>query len=332
MYDPCKHCGKTNHLERNCFKEKRLMAKAKKKTSHDSQIALCAYVVLPNNSSSNVDSSNVEWIMDSGAFKHMTGNASLFTSYDNRKHISQKVSIGDGKQLSVIGSGNVNVTNGQLEDVFHVEHMPINLLSIYHACQKGFKFEAWPDKYVLKDINQNFKVVSSGPVDHTTGLYKFAGFNSTKRQSFYSYVSHADEKSKLWHERLGHLNYGKMQLLTKMVHGLPHISSTNGVCEGCVLGKHHREMFEKGKAWHAKEPLQLIHSDICGPLEVPSLSYAIYFLTFIDDFNRKSWVYFFKHKSETFFKFQLFKSLVENKSGKNIKTLRTDNWGEFIKK
>ena len=45
-----------------------------------------------------------------------------------------------------------------------------------------------------------------------------------------------------------------MQLLTKMVHVLPHISSTNGVCEGYVLGKHHREMFEKGKAWHAKEP------------------------------------------------------------------------------
>ena len=145
---------------------------------------------------------------------------------------------------------------------------------------KRFKFEAWPDKYVLKDINQNFKVVSYGPVDHTVGLYKFVGFNSTKRQPFYSYVSHADEQSKLWHERLGHLNYGKMQLLTKMVHGLPHISSTYVVCEGCVLGKHHREMFEKGKAWCAKEPLQLIHSDICGPLEVPSLSRTVYFLTF----------------------------------------------------
>ena len=47
-------------------------------------------------------------------------------------------------------------------------------------------------------------------MDHTVGLYKFVGFNSTKRQPFYSYVSHADELSKLWHERLGHLNYGKM--------------------------------------------------------------------------------------------------------------------------
>ena len=71
-----------------------------------------------------------------------------------------------------------------MEDVFHVEHLPINLLSIYRACQKGFKFEAWHDKYVLKDINQNFKVVSSSSVDHTPGLYKFVGFNSTKRQPF----------------------------------------------------------------------------------------------------------------------------------------------------
>ena len=73
------------------------MAKAKKKTSHYSQVNLCASVVFPNNSSSSV-----EWIMDSGASKHMTGDASLFTFYDNHKHISQKVSIGDGKQLSII--------------------------------------------------------------------------------------------------------------------------------------------------------------------------------------------------------------------------------------
>ena len=73
-----------------------------------------------------------------------------------------------------------------------------------------------------------------------------------------------------------------------MVLGLPSISSTKGVCEGCFLGKHHMEMFEKGQAWHAKEQLQLIHSDICGPLETPSLSHVIYFLTFIDDYSRNS--------------------------------------------
>ena len=86
--------------------------------------------------------------------------------------------------------------------------------------------------------------------------------------------------------RLGHLNYGKMQIFYKMVLGLPSISSTKGVCEGCVLGKHHKEMFDKSKSWHAKEPLQLIHTYICGPLETP-LSHTVYFLTFIVDYSRK---------------------------------------------
>jgi len=72
-------------------------------------------------------------------------------------------------------------------------------------------------------------------------------FNQLKNQPFYSYVVHVYEESKLWHERLGHLNYGKMKMLSKMVLGLPSIPSTKGVYEVCVLGKDHMEMFEKGK-------------------------------------------------------------------------------------
>jgi len=177
--------------------------------------------------------------MDHGASKHMAGNASLFSTYDTNNHTYQKVSICDGKQISVVGSGNVNVSNGTLEDVLHVKDMPINLFYVYRACQNGYKFEAWPDKYVLKDINNNFKVVSSDPIDHEPSLYKFIGFYSTKNQHFYSYVAHANAISKLYHKILGHLNYGKMQVLSKNVVGLPNISSSKGVCEGCVLGKHH---------------------------------------------------------------------------------------------
>lgn len=148
----------------------------------------------------------------------------------------------------------------------------------------------------------------------------------------YSYVAHGDELSKLWHEILGHFNYGKMKILTKIVHGLPNISYAIGIFEGCVLRKHHKGIFDKGKSWHAKEPSQWIHSDICGPLEVPSISNEIHFLTFIDDISRKYWVYFLKNKSETIVKFQEFKSMVENASGKNIKTLWSANGVEFVKK
>jgi len=177
--------------------------------------------------------------MDFGASNHMSRTASLFSSYYTHKHTSQKFSIGDGKQLSVIGSRNVKVPNGTLEYVFHVQGMPINFLSIYRACQKGYKFEEWIDKYVLKDIKYNFKGVSSDPIDHDSSLHKFIGFHLIKSQHFYSYVAYADEQSKLWKETLGHLNYGKMQMLSKMVLVLPSISSTKGVFESFVLGKHH---------------------------------------------------------------------------------------------
>jgi len=62
------------------------------------------------------------------------------------------------------------------------------------------------------------------------------------------------------------------------------------------------------------------------------LSHVVYFLTFIDDFTLKTWVYFLKYKSENFGKFQEFKAMVENESNKKIKALRTDNGREFIKK
>jgi len=152
--------------------------------------------------------------MDSSASNHMYGIASLFSSYDIHKHTSQKISIGDDKQLSVVGSSNVKVLNGTLEDVFHVHSISINFFSIYCVRQKGYTFEAWIDKYVLKDIKHNFKVVYFGLVDHDYSLYTFTSFHSTKTQSFYSYVAHVDEKSKLWNEVLYHLNYGKMKMLS----------------------------------------------------------------------------------------------------------------------
>ena len=135
VYDPCKHCGKTNHLGKNYFKVKRLMAKAKKKT-RDSQVALCASIVFPNNSSSNM-----EWIMDSGASKHMIGDASLFTSYDNCKHISQKVSIGDGKQLYVIGSDNVMLLMVNWKMFFMFNTFPLTYFLFIVLVKKGLNLK-----------------------------------------------------------------------------------------------------------------------------------------------------------------------------------------------
>jgi hypothetical protein len=71
-----------------------------------------------------------------------------------------------------------------------------------------------------------------------------------------------------------------------MVTGLPLVSCRDGVYAGCVLDKHHRDNFDKRASWHASGPLQLVHSDLCGPLSSPSISRCKYFLTFIDEFSK----------------------------------------------
>ena len=81
------------------------------------------------------------------------------------------------------------------------------------------------------------------------------------------------------------------------------------------LEKHHRDNFDKRASWHASFPLELVHSDLCGSLPSASVSSFKYFLTVIDEYSRRTWVYFIKPKSEVFNMFLAYKALVEKQSG-----------------
>jgi hypothetical protein len=82
----------------------------------------------------------------------------------------------------------------------------------------------------------------------------------------------------------------------------------------------------------ATKPLEIVHSDVCGPMRTTSLGGARYFVTYIDDFSRKVWVYLLKSKGECLEKFKEFKALVETQSEHKIKVFRSDNGGEYISK
>ena len=82
----------------------------------------------------------------------------------------------------------------------------------------------------------------------------------------------------------------------------------------------------------AREPLELIHSDVCGPFNPPSFSKNRYFLLFIDDFSCKTWVYFLKEKSQVFECFKKFKAQVEKETKYQIKAIRSDRGGEYNSK
>lgn len=141
----------------------------------------------------------------------------------------------------------------------------------------------------------------------------------------------SSELTYLWHQRYGHLNHKglKTPQTKKMVRGLPQLEASSVTCAYCFIGKQHRNPIPKKSEWHASKVLELIHADICGPIEPVSSSGKRYLLCFIDDYSQKGWVYFLFEKSEALECFKTFKKLVEKEAEESVKCLRTDRGGEF---
>ena len=102
-------------------------------------------------------------------------------------------------------------------------------------------------------------------------------------------------------------------------------------CKNCIFGKAHKSKFPKG-VHMSKQPLHYMHADLWGPVQVPSLSGGRYFMSVIDDYSRKVWIYILKTKDEALEKFKIWKTLVETQSGFKVKCLRTDNGLELYNK
>ena len=113
------------------------------------------------------------------------------------------------------------------------------------------------------------------------------------------------------------------------VHGLPVLRFPKQPCIGCQIGKQTQTKMPKEATFQATEILQLVHSDVCGPFRTSSLGGARYFVTFIDDFSRKTWIYFIANKSQVLTKFRHLVNLLKTSTGKLIQTLRSDNGGEY---
>lgn len=174
-------------------------------------------------------------------------------------------------------------------------------------------------------MKDKYKVISTGT--RVGGLYKL----DVTRKSHQALASTTMSTIDLWHQRYGHLNHKYLMLLQKntMVEGLPILKNDYVECEACVLGKQHREEFPIHKEKRQREILELIHTDVCGPMQTRSIGGAWYFLIFVDDRSRYTWVYFIRKKSDVFEYFKEFKNMVEKQTGNYIKILRSDQGGEF---
>jgi hypothetical protein len=101
-----------------------------------------------------------------------------------------------------------------------------------------------------------------------------------------------------------------------MVEGMSYCSLDFDFYKHHIYGKQNRVRFPSG-AMREKGILQLVHSDIFGLVSVPSLGKYVYYVSFIDEFSRNTWIYFLRKKYEFFDKFKEFKDLVENQTEKS---------------
>jgi transposase InsO family protein len=158
------------------------------------------------------------------------------------------------------------------------------------------------------------------------GLYKLKVHPKTA-------ITHAIENScELWNRILAYINYKALPYICKVVIGLPELKGDQeGICNRCAQGKNIKNPFPKRDS-KAEGVLELIHSNVCGPMPSSSISGYVYYVSFIDDYSRKTWIYLLKSKDEVFNKFKELKVLIENLFERKIKILRSNNGGEYTSK
>jgi hypothetical protein len=269
------------------------------------------------------------WIIDSGDSRHMIGDQARLSNL-NEKKTSYKVELGDKNTYPVEGIGQASVklktgNNFHLRNVLYVPSLENNIVSISFLEDKGNIIDFVDGK------------VLSWPRDSSIENARVIG---TREGRLYRLLEKNDEApvhdevnpNEIWNRRYDHINYQALPFLKKKVEGIPELQSTlEGIFKGCALGKNIKKPFSRSNN-RSKEILDLIHLDVCGLMLVKYLGGYLYYLIFIYHYLRKTWLYLLKTKDEVFNKFQEFKAEIENLTNKKIKTLRTDNGGEYTSK
>jgi hypothetical protein len=312
-YTPrCYNCNNYGHLAKDCTVRKKTNFNHPPSSSNRKPTSLFSSVDTMNETNT--------WYIDSGASAHMTRNKNWLTNLNNSSQ--ECITVANNQQISVKGVGDTNVKFGtdtvNIKNVLYVPDLRTNLLSVSQTVKKGNSVLFNSSGCKIFD-SENELIATAKLVNN---MYKL---DCTSDKAFSVETDH-----NLWHRRLGHLNYEYMNKLQNLVAPNSNVKfkSAKDKCEICVKGKQ-TKIPNKNVGIRATQLLELIHSDLCGPIEISSLGGAQYFLTFIDDYSHKAFIYILKSKDEVTECFIKFKNFVENQVEKKIKILRTDNGGEY---
>jgi hypothetical protein len=294
-----------------------------------------------------------DWIVDSGATAHITAHADLLVNYQP-SDVRRVIRFGNGQVCHAAGIGDAFLLDMQgtvirIRGVWHVPTACHNLVSVMRGVAGGFTFSI--NSTACRVFHRQQQVLHAEPLQ---GLWILKGavpspaVASRPRSGLQgSPVPRTDDSDQspgyvlsavhatLWHSRLAHLGYSNLLRMVQqnMVSGLP-ISATDVArlqgtdCDPCKLASLTRPPFPS-TASRSTRPLQLVHTDLCGPLS-DSITGEHYFLTALDDYSKLAVVAPLEKKSDTAEALKAILARLETATGHKTVAVRSDGGGEYI--
>ncbi|GKD02187.1 retrotransposon protein, putative, ty1-copia subclass, partial [Tanacetum coccineum] len=280
-------------------------------------------------------SNNKSWMYDTGCGIHIYNTSQGLRGSRKLKHEALSLYVGNGMRATVeaIRCFDLRLSNRQvivLNNCHYAPSITRGVVSFSRLIDDGFINVIRNNViFISKDNVLYFNAI---PVDciyeidlHGHHSNDSSIFNVSRKRA-----KHALDSTYLWHCRLGHASKKRIEKLQHDgILNPTDVGTFDDKCKTCVYGKMARKPFTH-VVERAKDLLELIHTDICGPFRIMSREGASYFITFTNDFNRYGYVYLLKHKHEVFETFKEFQNEVENQLGKKIKVIRSDIGGKYM--
>lgn len=347
----CFHCGRTNHVIKDCFYHKQSL---KKKESSEPRTAQSAQRYDPKNQSETEDpyvymvqrddlpqqcteQRKLWFLLDSGASDHLVNREDVFSTCTPLEPPIKMTVAKNGAFISATKRGDIRIiTNmgleGVLKNVLFCPDVPYNLLSVKRLYELGMTVTFSPSGV---QVSKGGEIHMQGkPLNGLLGL-EFTCKNVKVNAQINATTSLVD-KYQLWHMRLGHMSKQKFtemkgKQMTNDGDLIKNISPPQGLCDTCVKGKQARLPFkhEKDKT-HVRRPLFIVHTDVCGPITPSTHDDKNYYIVFVDEYTHYCAVYLMRRKSDAFSAFRDFANKSEAHFNLKLVNLYCDNGREYL--
>lgn len=333
----CFKCNQIGHFANECSKNKNRDSNSNKNKTINKKCSICRKTNHDENecyfrdknkvsflTSNNVNIKCDEWVLDSGSSSHMTNDRS---SLSDISEINCDIFVAKANEtMRAEIKGKIETDKCVLKDVLYVPELTKNLLSVHAITQNGGVVNFKNEKVEI--FKNNIKILD-GELN-ANGLY-LVNLKLFKNSALVS--ENKTNKVKEWHSKIGHISDENFKKLLNISDGIKFSNKDyeeyEKLCEICINAKQTRKPFKNNRS-KATRPLEIVHTDICGPIDPETWDNKRYYISFIDDYTHFVKVFLLSHKNEAAYFVKNYVAEVESKWNLKVHKIRSDNGGEYL--